>query len=198
MEFSSLKWSRVSAQNFHQDRGRCGWHWRMRFVQPQWECTTKFGEHKLNPGWAHRGQTRLCWSCFDALTSVCGFIFLLFTTFSFFFFYCFLALLLFVSLGQSLLSASLFSHENGAQMWRGTYVSLMLKHSLIYQTVPSCSAMTGLNYSAWVCSSTASQTPPFPVLCVCVCVCKHGCESDCQIRLGKWYTCLNCIVLPRT
>lgn len=58
-------------------------------------------------------------------------------------------------------------------MWRGTYVSLMLKHSLIYQTVPSCSAMTGLNYSAWVCSSTASQTPPFPVLCVCVSVCAN-------------------------
>ena len=88
-----------------------------------------------------------------------------------------------LSFSLTLLTLSLSSHlplssvSCSTSEWRAdvalwTYASLTLNRSLIYQPGRSCSAMTGLNYRAWICFKTASPNSRFPcTVCVCVCVC---------------------------
>lgn len=135
---------------------------------------TKPGVHKLNPGWAER-QNRIvlqAFRCISFFSPPCSPLLSFFL--SQFFSHSINTLshssLPSLPLFLSLPPPSLVPHQNGEQMWRGTFASLMLNHSLIYQTGPSCSAMTGLNYRAWVCSKTASPTLPFPVQWCFLCV----------------------------
>lgn len=147
----------------------------------------------------------MCCRHLEAFTSICGAFFFLLPALSYFHFF-FLSQFFSHSISTlffhvvsplflSLPSLSLVPHQNGEQMWLGTNASLLLNHSLIYQTGPSCSAMTGLNYRARIYSKTASPTPPHPSLLQC-CVCVCTCVSDGEISQRKRYTCLSCIVLP--
>ena len=72
------------------------------------------------------------------------------------------------SLHLSLPPPFLAPHQNREQMWLGTYASLMLNCSLIHQTGPSYSVMTGLR--AGLAPSLHPQISSF-LYCLSLCVC---------------------------
>lgn len=75
------------------------------------------------------------------------------------------------SLHSSLPPPFLVPHQNREQMWLGTYASLMLNCSLIHQTSPSCSVMTGLR--AGLALSLHPQISSF-LYRLSVCACMHS------------------------